>query len=61
MKKQENTSTRTELQEPSRENPPKQPYEPPKATFVPLKVEERLLGCTNGQFTGCGGGVDRFS
>lgn len=20
-------------------------YEPPKATFVPLKVEERLLGC----------------
>ncbi len=23
----------------------KQPYEPPMATFVPLKVEERLLGC----------------
>ncbi len=25
---------------------PRQPYEPPKATFVPLKVEERLLFCT---------------
>ena len=24
---------------------PKQPYEPPKATFVPLKLEERLLKC----------------
>ena len=24
----------------------KQPYEAPKATFVPLKIEERLLGCT---------------
>jgi hypothetical protein len=24
---------------------PKQPYEPPKATFVPLKLEERLLQC----------------
>jgi hypothetical protein len=23
----------------------KQPYEPPKATFVPLKLEERLHGC----------------
>ncbi len=23
----------------------KQPYEAPKATFVPLKLEERLLGC----------------
>ena len=23
----------------------KQPYEPPKATFVPLELEERLLGC----------------
>jgi hypothetical protein len=24
---------------------PKQPYEAPKATFVPLKLEERLLTC----------------
>ena len=23
----------------------RQPYEPPKATFVPLKLEERLLKC----------------
>ncbi len=23
----------------------KQPYEPPKAIFVPLKMQERLLGC----------------
>lgn len=23
----------------------KAPYEPPKATFVPLKLEERLLAC----------------
>jgi hypothetical protein len=22
------------------------PYEPPKATFVPLKIEERLLTCS---------------
>lgn len=24
----------------------KQPYEPPKAIFVPLKIEERLLACS---------------
>ena len=24
---------------------PKSPYAPPKATFVPLKIEERLLAC----------------
>jgi len=23
----------------------KLPYAPPKATFIPLKLEERLLGC----------------
>ena len=23
----------------------RQPYEAPQATFVPLKVEERLMGC----------------
>jgi hypothetical protein len=32
---------------------PKEPYVPPKATFVALKLEERLLSCkTVG--TGCG-------
>ena len=25
--------------------PHKKPYAPPTATFVPLKLEERLLGC----------------
>ncbi len=25
---------------------PKQPYSPPKFTFVPLKLEERLLSCS---------------
>ena len=25
---------------------PRRPYAPPKATFVPLKLEERLLVCT---------------
>lgn len=29
----------------------KEPYEPPKATFVPLKVEERLMACT--KVAGC--------
>jgi hypothetical protein len=24
---------------------PREPYEPPKATFVPLKMEERVLSC----------------
>ena len=23
----------------------KEPYDPPKATFVPLVLEERLMGC----------------
>ena len=30
----------------------KRVYEPPKATFVPLKIEERLLGCGK---IGCSG------
>ena len=29
-------------------------YEPPKATFVPLKLEERLLKCMK-SFEGCWG------
>jgi len=33
---------------------PRQPYTPPKATFVPLKLEERLLSC--GKLTGGGPG-----
>lgn len=32
---------------------PRQPYTPPKATFVPLKLEERLLAC--GKHPGDGG------
>jgi hypothetical protein len=24
----------------------RRPYTPPQATFVPLKIEERLLGCS---------------
>jgi hypothetical protein len=28
------------------QNTLKQTYEPPKATFVPIKIEERLLACT---------------
>ena len=31
----------------------KLPYAPPKATFIPLKLEERLLGC--GKQPGGGG------
>jgi hypothetical protein len=23
----------------------REPYEPPKATFVPIKITERLMGC----------------
>lgn len=32
-------------------------YEPPKATFVPLKLEERLLTCTK-TFDDCWGHSD---
>jgi len=35
----------------------KLPYEPPKATFVPLKLEERLLTCTK-TVTDCFGHAD---
>jgi hypothetical protein len=35
------TAAKTEAQ-----SMPRRPYAPPKATFVPLKLEERLLGCT---------------
>lgn len=32
----------------------KRPYEPPTATFVPLKLEERLLACSKAdQSPGC--------
>jgi len=34
------TAAKTEAQ-----SMPRQPYAPPKATFVPLKLEERLLAC----------------
>jgi hypothetical protein len=32
----------------------KRPYELPKATFVPLKLEERLIGCTKTAAQRCG-------
>lgn len=34
-----------EIEEPKSQEPARQSYEPPKATFVPLKLEERVLGC----------------
>lgn len=34
----------------------KQPYEAPKATFVPLKLEERLLGCLKTDTRTCANG-----
>ncbi|MBN1381361.1 MAG: hypothetical protein JXA41_06785 [Deltaproteobacteria bacterium] len=30
----------------------KEQYEPPKATFVPLKIEERLMACLKLMFAG---------
>lgn len=32
----------------------KQPYEPPKATVVPVKLEERVLGCNFSTIKYCG-------
>ena len=34
-----------QVQKTEREAPERLPYEPPKAIFVPLKLEERLLKC----------------
>ncbi len=34
----------------------KQPYTAPKATFVPLKLEERLLGCLKTDPRACANG-----
>jgi hypothetical protein len=31
----------------------KKPYEPPKATFIPLKIEERLMKCHKTTVEGC--------
>ena len=36
-----------EMQETEGQQRERQPYEAPKATFVPLKLEERLLVCTS--------------
>lgn len=43
----ENLNEKTESKIPNNsvQSTAKQPYEPPKATFVPLKLEERLMGC----------------
>ena len=35
-----------ETQETKHQEPQRQPYEPPRAIVVPLKLEERLLGCS---------------
>ncbi len=32
----------------------KQPYEPPKATYVRMQLEERLLGCLYSSMRVCG-------
>lgn len=32
----------------------KQPYEPPKATLVPVKIEERVMGCNFSTIKNCG-------
>jgi hypothetical protein len=32
----------------------KQPYEPPKATVVPVQIEERVLGCLFSTIKYCG-------
>jgi hypothetical protein len=32
----------------------KQPYEPPKATVVPVQLEERVLGCLFSTLKYCG-------
>jgi hypothetical protein len=34
----------------------KKPYEAPKAVFVPLKIEERLLGCLKTNTETCDNG-----
>ena len=38
--------------------PEKLPYEPPQAVFVPLKLEERLLGCN--KYTEASGCSDQW-
>ncbi|WPD24691.1 MAG: hypothetical protein SD837_09030 [Candidatus Electrothrix scaldis] len=41
------------------QNKQKKPYKPPKATFIPLKIEERLTKCdkdTSGVTPGCNSG-----
>jgi hypothetical protein len=35
----------------------KRPYEPPTATFVPLKLEERLLACEKAGYPPCPAGM----
>lgn len=41
----EKSSENQKQQQAKQQSVAKQPYEPPKATFIPLKIEERLLGC----------------
>ena len=39
-------SSKGDSMNPKTTKPEKLPYKPPKATFVPLKLEERLLICS---------------
>ena len=41
----ENLKLQEKEQQTGQKPTPKRPYEPPTATFVPLKLEERLLSC----------------
>jgi hypothetical protein len=44
-----------DLEKPKRGfDPEKQPYEPPKATVVPVQLEERVLGCVYSTIKYCG-------
>jgi hypothetical protein len=47
-----------ELRQKEIENAGKEPYEPPKATFVPLKIEERLMACLKLDFLECGANIE---
>jgi len=36
---------KSDLKEKQAKTECKQPYEPPKAIFIPLRIEERLMAC----------------
>lgn len=43
------------LQEQNQQRTGPQPYEPPKAIFVPMKLEERMMYCGKGAGSAGGG------